>query len=131
MKKWIAHEESTILTLLRIDDDTFASGGADSKIRIFSVKEDREIGVLSGHEDWVWKLDKINEDTIVSCSEDGTIRIWNYKNSQQLTHIKHTCSVQTLTYNKNKNHLYIGDLTGTLSCIDLTTNNITWSIKAH
>lgn len=66
------------MTLLKINEDVFVSGGADGKIRIFSVKDDREIGVLCGHTDWVWKLEKITDSIIVSCSEDGTIRIWHW-----------------------------------------------------
>lgn len=60
MTKFIAHGDSTVLTLLRLNDEIFASGGADFRIRLFEGVGGKMVGELLGHQNWVWKMVKID-----------------------------------------------------------------------
>ncbi|KAJ7377066.1 Elongator subunit elp2 [Desmophyllum pertusum] len=59
-----------------------ACGGEDSKVHLFTEKDDKFVKVqsLPGHEDWIRGAEFALEDggdlLLASCSQDGFIRIW-------------------------------------------------------
>ncbi|HRE99722.1 MAG TPA: WD40 repeat domain-containing protein [Pirellulaceae bacterium] len=64
-----------VLTLERLDGDLLASAGSDNRIRIWDLKERREIGELTGHEGSVAAL-AFDGTRLYSAGYDTHLRIW-------------------------------------------------------
>ncbi|KJA28617.1 hypothetical protein HYPSUDRAFT_156006 [Hypholoma sublateritium FD-334 SS-4] len=64
-----------------LDEDTFASAGADMRIFIMRVDEDESIKTLIGHKDEINQI-RVNPSgtRLASCSDDGTACIWKVDN---------------------------------------------------
>ncbi|KAF8963926.1 WD40-repeat-containing domain protein [Flammula alnicola] len=64
-----------------LNDDTFASAGADMRIFIMRVDEDESIKTLNGHKDEINQI-RVNPSgtRLASCSDDGTAYIWKVDN---------------------------------------------------
>ncbi|KAF8167462.1 WD40 repeat-like protein [Crassisporium funariophilum] len=64
-----------------LNDDTFASAGADMCIFIMRVDEDESIKTLIGHKDEI-NMIRVNPSgtRLASCSDDGTAYIWKVDN---------------------------------------------------
>ncbi|KIM88979.1 hypothetical protein PILCRDRAFT_813977 [Piloderma croceum F 1598] len=61
-----------------LDDNTFASCGADSIIHIMKVDESKPIRTLSGHTDEINQIKcNLSRTKLASCADDQTARIWN------------------------------------------------------
>ena len=63
--------EALVLSLCRIDDQTFASGGGDKLIHIATLSG-QVLRSLRGHSDWVWNVILLEKTWLTSCSEDKT-----------------------------------------------------------
>ncbi|KAJ3802259.1 WD40 repeat-like protein [Lentinula aff. detonsa] len=61
-----------------LNDNMFASCGADRQVHIFSVNEEKPIKTFGGHTDEINQI-KCNPSgtRLASCSDDMTTRIWN------------------------------------------------------
>ncbi|KAI5165993.1 coatomer subunit alpha [Nematocida sp. AWRm78] len=68
------------------DGETFATGGDDSTIRIWSVGQDgiQEKDTLQGHHSHISSLYYTKSNTLLSNSEDGTLKIWDLKNRKPI-----------------------------------------------
>lgn len=62
----------------------FASGSADSTIRIWNKENGQVLKVLNGHSNWVLSLKMLSNGNLVSGSMDKTIRVWDLKNYETL-----------------------------------------------
>ncbi|KAJ3869329.1 WD40-repeat-containing domain protein [Lentinula novae-zelandiae] len=64
-----------------LNNDLFASCGADRQVHIFSVDEEKSIKTFGGHTDEINQI-KCNPSgtRLASCSDDMTTRIWNVSN---------------------------------------------------
>ncbi|KAF9074948.1 WD40-repeat-containing domain protein [Rhodocollybia butyracea] len=79
-RQYSAHEDCC-LDVDWINDNMFASCGADRQVHIFSVDEDKAIKTFGGHTDEINQI-KCNPSgtRLASCSDDMTTRIWNVSN---------------------------------------------------
>ena len=66
-------------TLCKIDDNYFASGSFDNKIKIWDLRQLNCFQTLEGHHSNVTTVIKLNNDNLASCSCDKTIIIWKQK----------------------------------------------------
>ena len=68
-----------VFSLLRIENNRFASGSADNRIRIWSMNPsitDNPLKIFDGHSNYVLCMTNINNETLASGSQDKTIKIW-------------------------------------------------------
>jgi len=72
--------ELWVTSLVKCDDDHFASGGNDSNIFIWDYKNRKYKYSLTGHKDCVLSLIKLKDGNLCSGSTDLTIKIWDWKN---------------------------------------------------
>lgn len=64
-----------------LNDDTFASGGADMRINIMRIGENDPIKTLDGHQDEINQIRANPSGTrLASCSDDTTARVWKVDN---------------------------------------------------
>ena len=54
-----------------------ATSSRDNSLRIWSISEHKQIGILEGHMLPVWSIEELNEQFIASGASDFTIIIWN------------------------------------------------------
>ena len=67
-------------TLFKIDENHFASGSFDKKIKIWDFQRETCVQTLEGHMSNVLCIIK-HEDKLISCPCDRTIKIWEQKNN--------------------------------------------------
>ncbi|KAE9409144.1 WD40 repeat-like protein [Gymnopus androsaceus JB14] len=79
-RQYFGHEDCC-LDVDWINDNMFASCGADRLVRIFSVDEEKPIKTFGGHTDEINQI-KCNPSgtRLASCSDDMSTRIWNVSN---------------------------------------------------
>ncbi|KIK70585.1 hypothetical protein GYMLUDRAFT_89601 [Collybiopsis luxurians FD-317 M1] len=79
-RQYRSHEDCC-LDVDWINDNIFASCGADRQVHVFSVDEDKSIRTFGGHTDEINQI-KCNPSgtRLASCSDDMTTRIWNVAN---------------------------------------------------
>ena len=71
--------EGAVRTLCKIDENHFASGSFDNKIKIWDFQRETCVQTLEGHMPNVLCIIKL-EDKLISCSCDRTIKILEQKN---------------------------------------------------
>ena len=69
-----------VRTLCLIDNNYFASGSFDNKIKIWDFKNNKCIQTISGHSSNVIEIIKLKNNSLASCSTDKTIIIWKKNN---------------------------------------------------
>jgi WD40 repeat protein len=110
-----------VLSLCRINDNTFASGGGDNYIHIVDLSGNI-IRTLHEHTNWVWQVIKLNDTTLASSSEDGSIKIWDIETGEVLATFNDNKPVISLAYNSTTKQLISGNLTGEISIRTLNNN---------
>jgi WD40 repeat protein len=72
---------SRVFSLILLDNNEFASGSSDDKIRIWSDVFQIPINgiprILQDHGNYVLCMTKINNEALISGSQDRTVKIWN------------------------------------------------------
>jgi WD40 repeat protein len=76
LKKTINAHDLQISTIARINNDYFATGSADKKIKIWSKKGEL-IKTLKGHSNTVRRIILLENNLFLSLSIDGFVFIWN------------------------------------------------------
>ncbi|ORX58473.1 WD40 repeat-like protein [Piromyces finnis] len=94
------------IVTLHFDNRILASGSADHTIKVWNFGSGRGF-TLTGHTDWVNKVQIFNKDHLFSCSDDHTIKYWDLKTRQCIrTFEGHSAPVQSLqasiTYHQPK-----------------------------
>jgi WD40 repeat protein len=88
--------------LVKIDNNTFASGSNDSKIYIWDYKKRIFLFELAEHTDCVITLIKLNDGRLCSGSADLIIKIWNLEKRQcEIELIDHKSWIRSLFQLKN------------------------------
>ncbi len=110
----IKNHSAVVLSLCRINDNTFASASGDHTVQITGL--DGTIArVFTAHTNWVWQVIQIDEWTLASCSEDCTIKIWRTDAANTLCTFRETAAVFCLAYNKKTRTLISGNFAGEIS----------------
>lgn len=110
-QKDLAIHDATVLTLCKIDDSIFISGGGDGKINVV----DRNGNVLlqwRGHDEWIWQVIKISETEIGSIGEDGLLKIWNFKTGELLNFFQINFPINSMSFDFFQKIIFIGNSKG-------------------
>lgn len=110
-----------VLSLCRINNNTFASASGDNTINIANL-DGNILKTLSGHTNWVWQVIKLDDTTIASCSEDNSINIWDIETGKLLDTFQENNPVISLAFHNNTRQLISGNLTGEISIRTLNPN---------
>ncbi|KND00858.1 uncharacterized protein SPPG_03962 [Spizellomyces punctatus DAOM BR117] len=68
---------------LHFNDKILASGSVDGSIRVWNLGAGCCF-TLSGHRDWVNKVQIIDKTRLISCSDDATVKMWNLETRQEI-----------------------------------------------
>ena len=88
--------------LIKLPDGKVASGGQDSKIKIWDINKKECVNTLEGHTSMVWDI-KYVDNQIISGADDNSSKIWNLKDnsSKNLFHSRrHISCVAILPKNR-------------------------------
>lgn len=122
-----------VLSLCRIDADTFASSSGDNTIKVVNL-EGTVLKTYKEHTNWVWQVIKLDDNILASGSEDGAIKIWNCKNEISINTFKTSDPIISLAFNHQTRQLISGSLNGEISIRTLTDDYLQQEIqtfKAH
>ena len=85
-----AHEGNVMDALFNRDGTLLATGGTDSKARIWDVQTGALVHTLIGHEEQVWAMDfQPDGDRLVTASWDGTGIVWDAQTGTRLWTAEH------------------------------------------
>lgn len=117
-----------VLSLCRLDDNTFASSSGDNTVKVSNLKG-TVLKTFKEHTNWVWKVIKLNQNILASSSEDGTIKIWDCKIEKSLNTFFEDCSIISLAYDKQTQQLISGNLKGEITIRTLSKDYHQTEIK--
>lgn len=111
--------DAIVLSLCRIDDNTFASSSGDNTIKISNLIGN-VLKTFNEHSNWVWQVIKIDDNIIASSSEDCSIKIWDYEIEKSICTFQTDTPIMSLVFSKQAKKLICGDLKGNVSIRTLT-----------
>jgi len=124
----IKNHSAIVLSLCRLDNNTFASSSGDNSIKISNL-DGLVIRTFKEHTNWVWKVIKLDENIIASSSEDNSIKIWNCQIEKSINTFHGRSPIISLVYNKQTRQLISGSLNGEISIRTLTNDYQEENIK--
>ena len=127
LNKIKAHS-AIVLSLCRLDNNTFASSSGDNSIKIFEL-DGTVLRTFKEHTNWVWQVIKLGDNIVASSSEDNSIKIWNCEIEKSINTIQESYPIISLAYNKQTRQLISGSLNGEISIRTLTDNYKEQEIK--
>lgn len=119
---------AVVLSLCRLNDNTFASGSGDNSIKIADLAGS-VLRVFKEHTNWVWQIIKLDDNIIASSSEDASIKIWNCEIDGSIGTFFEDAPVISLAYNNQTKQLVSGNLNGEIAIRNLTDNYLQQEIK--
>lgn len=117
-----------VLSLCRLDDNTFASSSGDNTIKVSNL-DGTVLRTFKEHTNWVWQVIKLNDNTFASSSEDGSIKIWDCEIEKSINTFYTNAPIISLAFNEQTKQLISGSLNGEISICTLTTEYQQQKIK--
>lgn len=109
--------EATVLTLCKLTNALFASGGGDGRINLVDAKGNLRAS-WAAHQAWIWKIVALDKYKIASAGEDGSVRIWDWKNQKLLLDWTFGKSpVTAMVFDRQHSRLIIGRHNGTIQVL--------------
>lgn len=124
----IKAHSAIVLSLCRLDNNTFASSSGDNTIKIFNI-DGTVLRTIKEHSNWVWQVIKLNDNIIASSSEDNSIKIWNCEIEQSINTLYEIVPIISLAFNRQAKQLISGNLNGEISIRTLTNDYQQQKIK--
>jgi WD40 repeat protein len=117
-----------VLSLCRLDDNTFASSSGDNTIKVSNL-DGTVLRTFKEHTNWVWQVIKLNDNTFASSSEDGSIKIWDCEIEKSINTFYANAPIISLAFNEQTKQLISGSLNGEISICTLTNDYQQQEIK--
>lgn len=117
-----------VLSLCRLDNNTFASSSGDNTIKISNLGG-TVLRTFKEHTNWVWQVIKLDDNIIASSSEDGSIIIWNCGIEKSINTFYESVPIISLSFNNKTRQLISGNLNGEITIRTLTDDYQQQEIK--
>jgi WD40 repeat protein len=91
----IEDHAAALLSIAGAGDGTFATGCADSTIRVRDASG-APLRTLAGHTGWVWALAPLGPGLLASASEDGAVKLWNAQHGTCIAAIEGALPLRTI-----------------------------------
>ena len=69
--------QGRINCLIKLPNGNIASGGQDSKIKIWDVNKKICLYTLEGHSSIIWDIKYLQKNKLISASDDNSCKLWN------------------------------------------------------
>ena len=70
--------------LIKFPDGKIASGGQDSKIKIWDIDKKKCLNTLEGHSSIIWDIKYLQKNKLISASDDNSCKLWNLDNNSNV-----------------------------------------------
>ncbi|MUH01380.1 protein kinase [Scytonema sp. UIC 10036] len=109
------------------------SGSDDKSIKIWDLKNKKEIRTLKGHKELVYSVAlSADGQTLASGGKDNTIRIWNLNTGQEIrTLVGHSSYVNSVAMSADSQILASGSYDKTIKIWNLKTGQEINTLKGH
>ncbi|CAF4204049.1 unnamed protein product, partial [Adineta steineri] len=127
------HDKEVNSVAVSYNDKQFATGSADKTAKIWDIRNQKLLAVLSGHRRGIWcvQFSPVNPE-LATASADGLIKIWSTKEYNCLQTIEgHDASVLRIVYLSMGTQIISSGSDGLLKLWDLKTSTCVKSIDAH
>jgi WD40 repeat protein len=115
------------------DNKLIATGGFDSKIRIYRVEDGSLLHTLSGHKGSVWTVAfSADGKRVASSGDDAVIRIWDVEKGVELQKLLgHKRIVWSVKFSADGNYLASSSFDFSFRIWDLSNGTVVWDNKEH
>ncbi|KAF9232864.1 WD40-repeat-containing domain protein [Melanogaster broomeanus] len=123
-EKWNAHSDRVWTVRYSPDDETIASGGRDSLVRIWDAQRKMKVVEITEHPDWVNCVTFSPDGTcLATACDDSNIRIFDVRTGDLVLGplLGHTDSVRVVTYSPDGMQLASGSEDRTIRTWDAQT----------
>ena len=123
----------TIKTLSIIPNTTtMLSGGSDSNIVIWNLKQRMKNAILKGHKGRIWSISAKSPQIAVSASGDGTVRLWNLQTRDTKYIYEYGQNdVYSVDLNTQCNKFITGGFDRTFDLVDIETGKTVFKRNQH
>jgi WD40 repeat protein len=127
------HNDYISQVLIGSDNQTVYSASGDSSIKVWNVKNKKEIYTLTGHSKAVNSIAVTSDDKIlVSTSEDSTIKIWNLRTRENIFTITgHSKPTYSVVISPDGQRIATSSSDKTIRLWDLNTGKCINSFDGH
>jgi WD40 repeat protein len=115
------------------DSKLIATGGYDSRVRIYSVADGALLQTFSGHQGAVWTV-AFSPDgkRVASSGDDAVIRIWDIEKGIEVKKLTgHKRTIWSVKFSPDGNYLASGSFDYSFRIWDLSNGNVIWDNKQH
>ncbi|MBD2521195.1 serine/threonine-protein kinase [Nostoc sp. FACHB-133] len=127
------HSEAVLTLAISPDGQTLASGINDKTIKVWNLKNGKEILTITGHSKQIISL-AISADgqTLVSSSYDNKIKIWNLKNGEEIsTIIANSAYILSIAIGSDQETVISGGSNGIVALWNLKTGDYIRTLATH
>jgi WD40 repeat protein len=119
---------ATVQDVARLDADRVASCGADGRIRLWSLDDGEQVGVLRGHQAMVRRLEAFSDGTaLLSASDDGELRRWSGRDLTRSTVVAADLGkVRGLSLTPDEAALLVTSQDGHVRLLQLSDGRVLW-----
>lgn len=109
------------------------SGSSDGLIRLWRMSDGQQIGIFTGHEDWVRAVAfSWDGKTIVSGSDDQQVKLWDVASGQCLNTLEgHQRRIRTVAFSPNNKIVASGSDDGTIRIWEVHTGRCLHLLEGH
>lgn len=120
LDKSLNYHEGAVLSLCKINDNDFFSGGADGILNQINI-DGTLVRNSKAHDEWIWDIAKINNNYYATISEDGSIKIWNYKTLKEITTWKEDIPINSIAIEEQT--ILLGRFDGFIIKLEFNNSN--------
>ena len=127
------HTSEVYSVVISRDGKYLVSGSADSTIKVWNFKEEKEEFTLTGHSDFVKSVAiSLDGKYLMSGSQDKTIKVWNFEERrEEFTLTGHTDNVTSVVISQDGKYLASGSEDKTIKVWNLNERREEMTLLGH
>ncbi len=125
------HRGGVLSVAVSPDGDALLSGGRDGTMRLWRVRDGKQVAVFDQHRGWVEAVAFAGDNhRAVSASRDGVLRLWNLETKKLLAEINVGGAVTAMACSVDGSRAHVS-LSGNVACWDLVNAKQIAALKGH